>query len=410
MNTRTVAGGRLAETFARRYPGFAASAGVFVTGLFAFVAIGAALPVLPGYVRGPLHSGDVAVGVVVGVFAATSVFCRPLAGRAADRRGRKLVLVFGCAAMAVGGVLYLLAGSVGSLVVARLAVGVGEGAVYTAGATWAVDLAPQHRRGFALGVFGLAVWGGLSLGPLLGEVLRSSAGYDAVWIATAVLPAAGAVVAVRLPEPVRELPADAAAGAGLLPRAARLPGLALALANVGYAALAGFVVLHLRARGIGGGASVFSVFAIAVFASRLILARVPDRAGARRTAATAALLESLGLAIIALAHSLAVALVGAVVVGTGFSMLFPGLALMVVGEVGEDRRGAAMGAFTAFFDVGVGLGGPIAGATAAAGGYPAVFYLAAAAALVAAMLAFLPASRAAAPTAADAVQEPLSPL
>jgi predicted MFS family arabinose efflux permease len=60
---------------------------------------------------------------------------------------------------------------------------------------------------------------------------------------------------------------------------------------------------------------------------------------------------------------------------------------MVVGEVGEDRRGSALGAFTAFFDLGVGLGGPLAGATASLAGYPAVFYLAAAAALGTAGLA-----------------------
>src|SRR5213076_3149785 len=134
------------------------------------------------------------------------------------------------------------------------------------------------------------------------------------------------------------------------------PGLALAVANIGYAALAGFVILHLHARGIGGGASVFTAFAVAVFASRIALSQVPDRAGA---------VEALGLTIIALAQSLAVALTGAVVVGIGFSMLFPSLALMVVGRVGDDRRGSALGAFTAFFDIGVGVGGPLAGATAA---------------------------------------------
>jgi predicted MFS family arabinose efflux permease len=68
-------------------------------------------------------------------------------------------------------------------------------------------------------------------------------------------------------------------------------------------------------------------------------------------------------------------------------MLFPSLALMVVGDVGEDRRGSALGAFTAFFDIGVGLGGPIAGATAALAGYSAVFYLSAVAALGSAALA-----------------------
>ena len=107
---------------------------------------------------------------------------------------------------------------------------------------------------------------------------------------------------------------------------------------MGYAALAGFGVLLLRARGIGGGASMFTAFAIAVFASRIVLGRMPDRAGAQTTATAAGLLEALGLAVIALAKALAVALAGAVVVGVGFSMLFPSLALMVVGGVGEHRR------------------------------------------------------------------------
>jgi MFS family permease len=370
--------------------GIAASAGVFVAALCAFLAIGAALPVLPTFVRGPLHASNLAVGIVVGAFAVTSVVCRPLAGRHADRRGRRIVLVGGSLAMALGGLLYLLSDSVPTLIAARLVVGAGEGAVYTAGATWAVDLAPEDRRGLALGLFGLSVWGGLSLGPLAGELLRAGAGYDAVWILAAALPLAGAAIASRLPEAVR--PADSTAGRSLLfPHSARRPGIALALANIGYAALAGFVVLHLRARGIGGGASVFTVFAIAVFASRLALSHLPDRAGPRRTATAAGLLEAVGLGVIALAGSLPVALAGALIVGVGFSMLFPSLALMVVGEVGEDGRGSALGAFTAFFDVGVGLGGPLAGATASLAGYPAVFALAAVAALGTALLAAIPA-------------------
>ena len=113
---------------------------------------------------------------MVGAFAITSVVCRPLAGRESDRRGRRIVLVAGALAMALGGVLYLISDSVPTLVAARLVVGAGEGSVYTAGATWAVDLAPEDRRGLALGLFGLAVWGGLSLGPVAGELLRSARG------------------------------------------------------------------------------------------------------------------------------------------------------------------------------------------------------------------------------------------
>jgi MFS family permease len=377
----------LPRGLASRHPGIVATAGVFTAALLAFIAVGAALPVLPTFVRGPLHAGDVSVGVVVGAFALTAVVARPVAGRLADSRGRRIVLVVGSLAMALGGGIYLLSTSVATLVIARLVVGVGEGAVYTAGASWAVDLAPEDKHGLALGLFGLAVWGGLSLGPVTGELLRAGAGYDAVWTLTAALPLAAAVLAARLREPRPSRAAEPAESIAWLPRAARRPGLALALANVGYAALAGFGVLLLHDRGIGGGASMFTAFAIAVFASRIVLGRTPDRAGAHATATAAGLLEAIGLAIIAAAGSLAVALVGAVVVGIGFSMLFPSLALMVVDDVGEHRRGSALGAFTAFFDIGVGLGAPLAGAIAAVAGYTAVFIVAAGAAACTAALA-----------------------
>ena len=65
--------------------------------------------------------------------------------------------------------------------------------------------------------------------------------------------------------------------------------------------------------------------------------------------------------------------------GAGFSLLFPSLALLVVNRVPVERRGVAMGTFTAFFDLGMGIGGPLTGAAAALGGYSAAFVLAAAA-------------------------------
>jgi MFS family permease len=89
--------------------------------------------------------------------------------------------------------------------------------------------------------------------------------------------------------------------------------------------------------------------------------------------------EALGLAVIAVSPSLAATLVGACAMGAAFSTLYPSLLLTVVDRVPESRRGSALGTFTAFFDVGVGLGGPLTGAAVALGGaYSAAFWLAAA--------------------------------
>ena len=170
-------------------------------------------------------------------------------------------------------------------------------------------------------------------------------------------------------------------GRTLLAREALRPGIGLSLAIVGYAAMAAFVVLHLDERAIGHGAAVFAAFAATVIAMRVVGGWLPDRYGPIRCAAGAGIVEAGGLLTIAASESYAAALLGAIAMGAGFSLLFPSLALLVVNRVPVERRGVAMGTFTAFFDLGMGLGGPLTGAAAATGGYAAAFVLAAACAL-----------------------------
>ena len=351
--------------------------GVFGAGLLCLTALGATMPVLPRYVTGSLGAGNVAVGITIGAFAIGAVAARPFAGRVADARGRRIVLVSGAAVMAVAGALLFVPMGVLGLVGARLVVGVGEALVFTAGATWVVDLAPPGRRAQSIGLFGLAVWTGLSLGTVAGEGLYALNGFGAVWAFAALAPVVAALIAMRLPEPPRPLAEPSSARAELVPRVALRPGIALALASAGYATMASFVVLHLAETGAGGGAAVFTTFTAAVVGARLIGGRLPDRVGARPCAIAAGIAEATGLALVAVASSPVVALAGALFMGVGFSLLYPALALLVVDGIEENRRGAALGTFTAFFDIGLGLGAPLAGAVAALAGLPAAFAAAA---------------------------------
>lgn len=370
----------------RGHPIAGAAFGVWLSTLLGFLAVGAVLPVLPRYVKGPVGGGDVAVGVVIGAFAISAVIGRPIAGRLADVYGRKPIVLSGLFLMAVAGALLLVPGGVPWLIFARLVVGVGDGWLFTAAVTWVVDLAPAERRGQMIGLFGVAVWGGLSVGSVLGQAVFQALSYEAVWVLATMLPLAGAALALRLRDPHVPVPAASRPGFAL-PREAVSPGIALALANIGFGTMAGFVVLHLDARGVAHSATAFTVFAAAVVVTRLIAGRAPDRFGAGPTAAAAFAAETVGLAIIALAQSFPVAVLGALVMGCGFSLLFPALALAVVGRVDDRQRGVALGAFTAFFDIGVGLGGPLAGAVAAVWNYPEAFWMGAACAAIGGVIA-----------------------
>jgi MFS family permease len=375
-----------------------AFAGVFGVTFCCLLAVGAVLPVLPRYVHGPLGGGDIAVGIVVGSYAITGLLLRPFAGRFADHRGRRPTVLVGSVLVAAAGFLYLLPLGVAGLIGARLVLGAGEGAVFTAGSAWIVDLAPIERRGRVIGLYGLAVWSGLSIGPLIGELTQHALGYSAVWLLAGTLPLIGAAIATRVPDPFEPMPPVEDEHHSLIVKEAVRPGAALALGAIGYGTIAAFVVLLLEARGVGHGATVFGAFATMVVLTRLVGGDLPDRIGPARVAVAAACVEALGLSAIAVAQTLPVALAGALAMGAAFSLLYPSLSLIVVSNVSDRRRGAALGTFTAFFDAGVGLGAPLAGAAAALTSYEGAFFLAATIALVSATtiaVAVAPAARAA---------------
>lgn len=344
---------------------------LFLATFCGLVAVGSVLPVLPRYVHGPIGAGDVAVGVVIGCYAISGLLMRPVAGRLADTWGRRPTAVLGLLLLAAGGALIFPVWGIPGLIFARLVLGVGEGFLYTATSAWVVDMAPVARRGRILGLFGLAVWGGLAVGPLFGELLLQHGGYRAVWTLATALPALGALIAAFTTDPFRPRP-DAVPHPLIAPEAVR-PGAAVALAAVGYATIAAFIVLTLESRGIDHGATVFAAFAAMIVAARVVAGHLPDRVGPAPVAIGSALVEASGLAAIALAGSLPVALAGGMAMGAAFSLLNPSLMLIAIGSVPEHARGAAMGTYTAFFDAGIGVGAPLAGLAAALTSYGGAF-------------------------------------
>ncbi len=366
-------------------------------GLFTgYLGLTSVIPVLPGFVRGHLHAADFAVGLVITATALTALLTRPVAGRLADRHGHKPVMRLGALIVGGGGLLYFAPLGLLGLICVRLMLGVGEAALFTAGAVWTVSLAPHSRRGQLIGLYGVSMWGGISLGTLLGATIGHF-GDAYVWALSSAAPLAGLLLVSSVPDPrPPEKPAKGDGGgpatrrvdlAGLLPRPVIWPGTALALAAAGYAGLASFIVLYLKSRGISDGVLVLSEFSAVYAGTRLVIGHFPDKFGPWRVAAASGAGEALGLAVIALAPNLAIALIGGLVMGVGFSLLHPSLALMVMNRTDPAGQGVALGAYTSFWDLGIGVWGPLTGLIAAWLGYRAVFTVGAVCAGIAALMA-----------------------
>jgi len=344
-----------------------------------FLGVGATLPAPPAAVEAA-GAGSSALGIALGVFPFAALAGRLVAGPATDRGGRLVTLRAGLLVAAAAGGLFALPLPVAGLVAARALHGLADALVYTAASAWVLDRTPDDRRPQALALLGAGIWGGYALGPLVGAALDLR-GVGLVVVAATLL---ALLLIARLPdapaagEPLRGLRA-------LLPRGVALPGTALGLGNLGYAAIVGFLVLHLEERG-GSGAVALTAFSVAVLVGRLVLVPLAARAGILRTLPYGLAAMAAGLVVIAGTGSTAVAAVAAAVIGLGYCLPFPALATLVADRVAPAQRGAAIGALTAFYDVFVGVGSVAAGLLADRAGTPAVFVLAAAGVVAAAVV------------------------
>jgi predicted MFS family arabinose efflux permease len=89
------------------------------------------------------------------------------------------------------------------------------------------------------------------------------------------------------------------------------------------------------------------------------------------------LIEAVGLVLIWHASGPVAALVGVTITGLGYSLLYPGLGVEANRLAPPQSQGAAMGTFTAFLDLALGLASPILGLIADVSGLSVVFLVSA---------------------------------
>ena len=343
-----------------------------------FIGLGMNQPVMPLYVRGPIGGGDVHVGVVYGVFGLSAFFLNPIGGRLGDRHGRRLPILLGATIVAVAVLGYMVARSLPVLVIVRLLAGAGEALFFVGVATAVNELAGPRRRGEAISLLTVALFGGFAVGPIVGEALLGTAArFHTVWLWAAACPLVAVAMLAGLPEtrPIG-LGREPAHGR-LFHAAALLPGLVFAMGIWGQAGFSAFVPLYARQLGLGESRYVFATFSLIMLLLRAFGRRIPDLAGPARVARASLLCSIVGLLLLSFWRSVDGLYVGTVVFTLGQALLFPSLVTLAVAGGPAAQMGAMVGTMTAFIDVTFSLGPLTLGAVSSTFGYAGMFFAAA---------------------------------
>jgi MFS family permease len=351
------------------------------------MSIGMLLVILPVFAHDELAAGSFGVALTVAAVSPMLLLFQPIAGRIGDRKGRRVLVVSGGLVASVSIAAYVLAGSLETLIAFRLFTGIGEAMLLVGAATMVMDVTPEKRRGEALSLYSLGLWGGLALGPILGELVLRTDHFDAVWILASGFCLTAAAIGLALPEtaPTRAA-GDAFAPSRLVHPAAVGPGLVLAVTVFGFAGLGTFAALYARELGMDGAGAVFLIFSAVVVATRIVGRQIPDRLGPKRTSGTALILISAGLLTIGVWNVPAGLFAGTVVLAFGQALAFPALMTLAVNGAPASERSSVIGTFTAFTELGFAIGALSLGAIASAVGYDGVFVVCAIGPLLGALL------------------------
>jgi Major Facilitator Superfamily len=348
-----------------------------------YLAIGLPLPVLPPYVHDSLGLGSVLAGLVISVQYLATLLSRPQAGRMADAVGPKQTVLCGLLACGLSGVLLLAAAalrpspaaSLGCLLLSRLALGFGESWVATGAITWGIGRVGARRTAQVISWNGIATYGALAVGAPVGVALERWGGIPAIGFAVLALGALG--FGLALTKPAVAVVAGKRMPFGRVFWRVFPHGMALGLGSAGFGVIATFITLFYASLGWAGAAAALSVFGLSFVGVRLLFARMIGMVGGFPVAILSFAVEVAGLLLLWQAGAPGIALAGAALTGAGFSLVFPALGVEAVALVPASSRGAALGAFSVFLDLALGIIGPLAGGLAAREGYASIFLAAA---------------------------------
>ena len=317
--------------------------------------------VLPVYLGG-LGASHTEVGSVMAAASIGGLTFRPIVGWSIDRVGRKPTLMVGTIILAIGMGLIGLVDRVGPLIyIARVFIGIGAGALFTAYFVFVSDFIPASRRTEGIALFGISgllpvALNGVSdeLALLLGD---GTSGLKYLFPLLGLVVLISIVFVAFVPESKARPSSTSKPGSLKLIIATLNHGglrpvwLATMIFSTLVAVFMAFVTLTAKQRNIEDPSTIWVAYASGAVGVRILGAKLPDLVGPHNLIVPAIAAYIFGSLGVAHSNSHWELMFAGAAAGLGHGYCFPVLTSQVMTRAPLRYRGAAMAFFTAIWEV-----------------------------------------------------------
>lgn len=337
-----------------------------VASFFFFACSYLLIPLMPLYFHNHLGLNGALMGALLASFSISSLLLRPWAGKWADEKPGKTLMLLGIALYLTCNLLYQAHNAVVWLFAVRIVQGMGFSLFYTVSSSAITKAIPAHRRAEGLSYYSNTIKLAMGLSPVVATMLATQQAYHtSFWLASGLALIAWLAISAlpnQAPKNLTEETGLPALKGKLFNRNTLFPGLTLAANSLVFGALLPFAPMLAHESHMPHLAWFYPVYAVALIGSRFFAGKWADRLPREAVIIPGMALVIMAVALLSLLHSAVWFLPLTALYGLGAGVVQPALVAMATDRSEPQERGSAMATFTMCSDLGQAVGSFLMGA------------------------------------------------
>ncbi len=270
-------------------------------------------------------------------------------------------------------IAYLLAPPFWPFLIVRILQGIGLAFFSTASITLVVNITSEIRRGQIISYYFLSFNFAFALAPYFGMLLINEFNFTVLFLVCTGLSLCTLLTTLKLRK-MQDVPIEneSIKNQPFLNREVLPSAIMAFMLNVIWGALSAFFPLYALRHGVSNPGIFFAFLAIALILGRTLGGKILDIYERKKVIIPCLITVIISIVVLTFSTTLVMFILVAIIFGTGWAFLYPSLVIYAVENSGP-ARGPAMSTFTAFADLGAGIGPMVMGIILEWTNYPIMF-------------------------------------